>query len=196
VRFVAADIAARRLTTEIETAANRIHSLVAAVKSYTRMDRAPVLEPVRLGETLNQLLTLYRAKARGKNVTLDLDIEPDLPEVQGFAGELNQIWANLVENAVDAAPEGGRVLIGAARAGNAVEVRVVDNGPGIPRHLQERIFEPFFTTKPVGVGSGMGLDIVLGIVHRHSGVIEFTSGPGRTEFRVRIPVAAPATPAS
>ena len=195
MRYIAADASARRLTNEIETAATRIHSLVASVKTFTRMDRAPVLEPTNLEEMLTQLLTLYRGKARSKNVNVELEIGPDLPEVQAFSGELNQLWSNLLENALDAVQEGGHVMIRAAAEGDdAVEVKVVDDGPGIPADVKERIFEPFFTTKGPGVGSGMGLDIVLGILHRHHGIIEFSSEPGHTEFRVRLPTAPPAMP--
>jgi signal transduction histidine kinase len=189
LRFIAADVTARRLTTEIETAANRIHSLVAAIKTFTRMDRAPVLEPVNLEETLGQLLTLFRTKARGKNVTVELEVKPGLPEVQGFGGELNQVWSNLLDNAIDAAPQDGRVLIVAASRGDSVEITFIDNGAGIPPEIQERIFEPFYTTKGPGIGSGMGLDIALGVVHHHRGIMEFTSRPGRTEFLVRLPAA-------
>jgi signal transduction histidine kinase len=120
-------------------------------------------------------------------VTLELSVEPGLPSVPAVAGELNQVWLNLVDNAIDAAPEGGHVTLQATRKDGSVLISVIDDGHGIPPEMLDSIFEPFFTTKPVGEGTGMGLDIVLGIVHRHNGTIEPTSRPGRTEFRVTLP---------
>jgi signal transduction histidine kinase len=189
VRYLAADHIVRRLIREIEVAVERIHSLVAAVKRFSYMDRAPALGPVRVGEGLADTLTVLSAKARARSATLTLDVEPGLPPVLGYGGEMNQVWTNLVDNALDAVPEGGRVEISAARAGRRVVVRVVDNGPGVPPHLTERIFDPFFTTKPVGEGTGLGLDFVRRLVRRHHGEIEVDSRPGRTEFRVSLPIA-------
>ena len=189
LRYVAADVTASRLTAEIEKAASRIHSLVAAVKKHTYMDRAPVLEAVRLEGNLADTLTLIGSKARAKAVTLTLNVQPDLPDVQGVVGELNQVWLNLIANAIDAAPEGGQVTVAAARERDSVVVKVIDDGTGIPEEHRDRIFEPFFTTKPVGEGTGLGLDIVQAIVRGHKGSIEVSSAPGRTEFRVCLPVA-------
>jgi signal transduction histidine kinase len=109
-----------------------------------------------------------------------------LPHVRGFAGEINQIWANLIDNALDAIPEGGRVDVTAKRDRQRVIVRVVDNGPGIPAAVREKMFEPFFTTKPVGQGTGLGLDIVRRLVTHNDAEIEVDSVPGRTEFRVTL----------
>jgi signal transduction histidine kinase len=115
---------------------------------------------------------------------------PDgLPLIKGFGGELNQIWANLVENALDAVGEGGSVELSANRERDSVVVCVTDNGPGIPEGIRDRIFDPFFTTKPVGKGTGLGLDIVRRLVQRHNGQIELDSRPGKTEFRVTLPIA-------
>ncbi len=118
-----------------------------------------------------------------------IELEDGLPRVRGFAGELNQIWGNLIDNALDAVPEGGRVEVRAKREGERVVVRIVDNGPGIPAEIRERIFEPFFTTKPMGQGTGLGLDIVRRLVRHNDGTIEVESQPGRTEFRVALPIA-------
>jgi signal transduction histidine kinase len=111
--------------------------------------------------------------------------------VRGFAGELNQIWANLIDNALDAVPDRGRVDVTAARQRQRVVVRVVDNGPGIPAGIKDRLFEPFFTTKPVGKGTGLGLDIVRRLIIHNDAEIEVDSVPGRTEFRVSLPIAEP-----
>jgi signal transduction histidine kinase len=122
-------------------------------------------------------------------VSVSLKAEPDLPPALGFAGDINQIWANLIDNAVDAVGENGHVELSAKREGKFIVVRVIDDGKGIPNDIVNRIFDPFFTTKPVGKGTGLGLDIVRRLVQRNNGQIEVESRPGRTEFRVCIPVA-------
>jgi len=189
VRYLAADHVARKLTDEIRTAVQRIHSLVGAVKRFSYMDQAPDLGPVTLGDGLGDTLIMLRAKARLKSVTLSLEVEPGLPPVMGFGGELNQVWTNLIDNALDAAPAEGHVSVAVGRTGNRVVVRVVDDGPGIPAGVKERIFDPFFTTKPVGEGTGLGLDIVRRLVRRHKGEIDVESRPGRTQFRVSLPIS-------
>jgi len=132
---------------------------------------------------------VLRSKARSKSAEVAVRVDPDLPRVRGFAGELNQIWANLIDNALDAVSHGGRVEVTAARERQRVVVRVVDNGPGIPADVRARVFEPFFTTKPVGQGTGLGLDIVQRLVSHNDGEIDVESRPGKTEFRVWLPVA-------
>jgi signal transduction histidine kinase len=127
------------------------------------------------------------AKARSKSATVDLDVPSDLPLVRVFGGELNQVWSNLIENALDAIGELGHVDVSARVDGGNVIVRVADDGQGIPDEIKSRIFDPFFTTKPVG-NTGLGLDIARRIVRRHDGQIEFDSRPGQTEFRVILPV--------
>ena len=123
-----------------------------------------------------------------KSAEVVVDLEPGLPHVRGFAGELNQIWANLIDNALDAIPDSGRVDVSAKRDKQRVIVRVVDNGPGIPAAVREKMFEPFFTTKPVGQGTGLGLDIVRKLVTHNDAEIEVDSVPGRTEFRVTLQI--------
>jgi signal transduction histidine kinase len=135
---------------------------------------------------LNDTIAVLAGKARGKSVSLTLDASPDLPRVRGFGGELNQVWANLVDNAVDAVSDGGRVSVTARAEGAEVVVRVTDNGPGIPAELQSRIYDPFFTTRAVGKGTGLGLDIVRRLVDRNEGRIDLESEEGKTEFRVAL----------
>jgi signal transduction histidine kinase len=118
-----------------------------------------------------------------------VNVDPDLPRVRGFVGELNQVWANLIDNALDAVADAGRVEVTAKRERQRVVVRVVDNGPGIPAEIRARIFDPFFTTKPVGHGTGLGLDIVRRLVIHNDAEIDVESRPGRTEFRVSLPLA-------
>jgi signal transduction histidine kinase len=189
LRWLAADCATRRMTSEIQQAAARIGELVNAVKGFTQMDRASVPEPVDLARGLANTLAVLGSKAKSKSVGVNLNLEKDLPAVHGFGGELNQIWSNLIDNALDAVAEGGQIEIIANKERNHVMVRVIDNGHGIPADVRDRIFDPFFTTKPVGQGTGLGLDIVRRLVQRHNGQIELESRPGRTEFRVMLPMS-------
>jgi signal transduction histidine kinase len=184
--WLVAGCATYRLASEIEASASKIHNLVAAVKGFTYMDQATMPKPVDIGKGLSDTLAVLNAKARGKSVSVSLDVPAGLPRVSGFGGELNQVWANLVDNALDAAS--GHVTVAAGRQGSSVVVRVVDDGPGLSPEIRERIFDPFFTTKPVGQGTGLGLDIARRIVRKHQGEIEVDSRPGHTEFRVTLPL--------
>ncbi len=188
LRWAAAGCAVRSLASEIQEAAMRISGLVTAIKGFTHMDQAMVAEPVDLGLSLANTVTVLRAKARQKSATVAIELEAGLPRVRGFAGELNQIWGNLIDNALDAVEEGGHVEVKASREGERVVVRIVDDGPGIPAAIRERIFDPFFSTKPMGQGTGLGLDIVRRLVRHNDGVIEVDSKPGRTEFRVALTI--------
>jgi signal transduction histidine kinase len=188
---LAASCTTRRLASDIQRAASRVHELVAAVKGFTYMDQATVPKPVDLARGLSDTLTILRSKAKSKSVRLSADIEPDLPTVDGFGGELNQIWSNLIDNAIDAAAGGGNVEVRAHRQDGSVVVQVVDDGPGIPREIRERMFEPFFTTRPAGDGAGLGLAIARNLIGQHEGEIDVESRPGRTEFRVTLPVGQP-----
>jgi signal transduction histidine kinase len=189
LRWAAAGCSVRALASEIQEAATRISGLVLAIKGFTHMDQATAAEPVDLTLSLGNTVTVLKSKARAKSIAVAVNVDPDLPHVLGFAGELNQIWANLIDNALDAVADGGRVEVMANRERQRVVVRVVDNGPGIPAEIRERIFEPFFTTKGVGRGTGLGLDIVRRLVSHNDAEIEIASRPGRTEFRVSLPVA-------
>ena len=180
--------AVRQLAREIETAATRIHTLVAAVKGFTYVNQQATLMPIAIGQGLADTITVLRSKARSKSVAIELRVAEQLPAVEGYGGELNQVWANLVDNAIDATP-GGRVRIEAEGTGRSVVVRVVDDGPGIPADVAGRIFDPFFTTKDVGAGAGLGLDIARRIVQRHHGVIDMSTSERGTEFRVTLPAA-------
>jgi signal transduction histidine kinase len=188
LRWAAAGCAVRSLAAEIQDAAMRISGLVTAIKGFTHMDQAMVAEPVDLGPNLGNTVAVLKSKAREKSVSVAIEVQAGLPLVRGFAGELNQVWGNLIDNALDAAPESGCVEVLARREGQSVVVCIVDNGPGIPAPIRERIFDPFFTTKPVGLGTGLGLDIVRRLVRHNDGTIEVESEPGRTEFRVTLPI--------
>ena len=174
------------LLTTLQQSANRMCDLVGAIKSYTYMDRSPIQE-VNLHEALDNTLTILAHKL--EEITVDCHYEPDLPIITAHGSQLNQVWTNLLENAIDALQGKGRIDIRAWRNGDRVLVEIADNGPGIPPEIQHRIFEPFFTTKDVGQGTGLGLDIAYRIVvHEHKGDIRFTSQPGDTRFQVTLPI--------
>jgi signal transduction histidine kinase len=189
VRWAAVACAMRSLISMIQGSAMRISSLVCAVKGFTHMDQANAAEPVDLGPSLANTVTVLTSKAREKSVTVTVQLEPGLPKVRGFAAELSQVWGNLIDNALDAVDHGGRVDLMAVRENGTVVVRIRDDGPGIPAELCGRIFDPFFTTKPLGQGTGLGLDIARRLALHNDGTIDFESWPGRTEFRVRLPIA-------
>jgi signal transduction histidine kinase len=185
---------ATRLARNIGSASARISELVKSVKIYSHMDRGADRQPVDVREGLDSTLVLLAHKVQKKGLRLERRYGDALPPVDGFAGELNQVWTNLVDNAIDAAPEGGLITVEAEASGSALEVRVADNGHGIPDAIQSRVFEPFFTTKSVGQGTGLGLDIVHRVVvEQHGGFVDVDSVPGRTVFTVRLPLA-PALP--
>jgi signal transduction histidine kinase len=184
---LAASQRTRSLASEVEIAAGRVHKLVAAIKGFTYMDQSQAPKPVAIGQGLSDTMTMLGAKARGKSVSVTIHVADDLPPVDGLGGELNQVWQNLIDNAIDAAPESGHVEVSAVARPDAVVVTVADNGPGVPAELIEKIFDPFFTTKPQGSGTGLGLDIARRIVRQHDGNLELESKPGRTAFRVILP---------
>ncbi len=172
------------LLDEVEQSTHRISDLVSAIKSYTYMDRAP-MQDVDLHQGLENTLTVLRHKLKG--VTVVRQYDPDLPTIQARGGELNQVWTNLIDNAIDAMNGSGQITLITRGEGDFVMVEVADNGPGIPPAILPRLFEPFFTTKEIGVGTGLGLDISYRIIQQHSGTIEVQSEPGHTRFIVRLP---------
>jgi signal transduction histidine kinase len=173
------------LAEEVGRSAARISELVGAMKEHTYMDRGSYAETdVRDG--LESTLTILGHKLKG--ATVERKYQEDLPKIWANAGELNQVWTNLLDNAADAVGGRGRMAVRAYRDGDAVAVEITDDGPGIPREIQNRIFEPFFTTKEIGLGTGLGLDTVRRIVAGHDGEITFDSEPGETRFIVRLPI--------
>jgi signal transduction histidine kinase len=171
------------LADEIGRSVGRISELVRAMKEYTYMDRAAYVE-TDVREGLESTLTILGHKLKG--VAVDREYEGNLPKVWANAGELNQVWTNLIDNAADAVQ--GQIRVGARRDGDRLVVEITDDGPGIPRETQNRVFEPFFTTKEIGEGTGLGLDIVRRIVAAHGGEVAFGSRPGETRFAVRLPI--------
>ena len=187
--WLANTVAIGGLLEEIRESTGRISDLVAAVRSYSQLDRAS-LQLTDLEEGLESTLVMLAHRLR-PGVTVVRDYSPDVPRIEAMARELNQVWTNLIGNAIDAMGGSGTLTVATRTDGpGRVVVEVVDDGPGMPREVQARAFDPFFTTKEVGKGTGLGLDISRRIVaERHNGEIEVESEPGRTVLRVVLPIS-------
>jgi signal transduction histidine kinase len=180
------------LIREIENSSKRISDLVAAVKRYSYMDQT-ALQEVDLREDIDNTLKIFGHRLKvGVNIVRNYD--PQLPKVCAYGGELNQVWTNLIDNAIDAMQGKGELRIKTCKELDYAMVEIEDTGAGIPKDIQSRIFDPFFTTKRVGQGTGLGLDTVARIVRRHHGFIEVESEPGKTCFTIRLPFKQPAMP--
>ena len=190
VGLVAIACEAEGLLEEVGEASGRISALIGAAKQYSQMDRSP-LQQLDVHDGLESTLTMLKHKLE-TGIEVVRDYDRSLPELPAYAGELNQVWTNLVDNAVDAMDgmDGtGRLTVRTAREGDQVLVEIGDNGPGIPEAAAAHILEPFYTTKPVGKGTGLGLDICWRIVvQRHHGDLRFTSSPSDTRFQVLLPL--------
>ncbi len=186
LRWLAYTVETELLLEEITDSVTRISSLVGAAKQYSNMDRAP-FERVDIHDGLESTLVMLAAKLDGIEVVEDFD--RGLPAVPVYAGEINQVWTNLIDNAVQAMDGQGTLTLRTSLDGDRVRVEIGDTGPGVPDELRRRIFEPFFTTKPIGQGTGLGLDISYRIVvTRHGGDLTVESRPGDTRFVVRLPL--------
>ena len=194
MEWVSASLSTAALLAEVKEATGRISTLVAAVRSYSQMDRAS-LQSTDLVEGLDSTLVMMGHKLGG-GIEVERLYEPGLPPIEAMAGELNQVWTNLVDNAVDAMGGEGTLRVSARSDDQGwVVVEIVDSGPGMPQEVMAHAFEPFYTTKDVGKGTGLGLDISRRIVvERHSGEITIESGSGDTLVRVRLPVRHAGTP--
>jgi signal transduction histidine kinase len=168
---------------EIQNTTERISQIVRAMKSYTYLDQAPLLE-VDVHEGLENTLVIMQHKLK-QGVTVKREYAPDLPHIEAYASELNQVWTNIIDNAIDAMQGKGEIILRTYEEMDQIVVEIVDNGPGIPKDIQSRIFEPFFTTKPPGQGTGLGLHVTHDIVaNRHHGLLLLESKPGETKFKV------------
>jgi signal transduction histidine kinase len=186
LEWVASTLTLTTLLGELKSSTQRISALVGAVRSYSQMDRAS-RQHIDVTEGLESTLVMLSHKLRD-GVTVVRDYGADVPMIDAYAGELNQVWTNLIDNAVDAMDRSGTLRLSTRGDGDAVVVEVVDSGAGLPDAVKERAFEAFFTTKDVGKGTGLGLDIARRIVvERHNGTIDIESRPGRTTLRVRLP---------
>jgi len=192
VRWLAYTVETEMLLQEIRESTGRVSALVAAAQQYSQLDRTPHQE-TDLHTGIEATLVMLSAKIPS-GVEVVRDYDRGLPPVPAYVAELNQVWTNLIHNALDAMAGRGTLTLRTARDGDRVLVEVADTGPGIPAELQQRIFEPFFTTKPVGQGTGLGLDVSWRIVvNRHGGDLRVVSRPGDTRFQVRLPLTeAPA----
>ena len=171
---------------EVQETVQRISQIVHAMKSYTYLDQAPLLE-VDIHEGLENTLVIMQHKLK-KGVTIKRDYSANLPRIEAYASELNQVWTNIIDNAIDAMNGKGEISLRTYPEDNKVVVEITDNGPGIPEEIQARIYEPFFTTKPPGKGTGLGLHISHDIVaNRHHGLLLVESKPGKTKFKVVLP---------
>jgi signal transduction histidine kinase len=189
VAWLAADASVSQLLAELRLAAERIGEIVAAVKGYAYLDQAPIQRiDVRLG--LEQTLVILRHRLK-RGIEIRRELAEDLPEIEAYGSELNQVWTNLIDNAVDAMGGTGTLTLRAERRDDGVAVAICDTGPGIPESVRARLFEPFVTTKPPGSGTGLGLHISHSVVSRHRGTIGVESEPGRTCFTVTLPGRLP-----
>ena len=171
---------------EIQNTTERISQIVRAMKSYTYLDQAPLLE-VDVHEGLENTLVIMEHKLK-QGVTVKREYTKDLPRIEAYASELNQVWTNIIDNAVDAMQGKGEITLRTYEESDQVVVEIMDNGPGIPENIQSRILEPFFTTKPPGQGTGLGLYITHDIVaNRHHGLLMLESKPGETKFKIILP---------
>jgi signal transduction histidine kinase len=187
LEWVASTLSAATLLAELKQSTRRISELIAAVKSYSQMDRSS-MQRIDVTSGIESTLTMLAHKLRD-GVTVVRRYGTDVPEVEAHGGELNQVWTNLIDNAIDAMDGAGTLTITTSAEGDTVEVEIADTGPGMPPEVAARAFEAFYTTKDVGKGTGLGLDIARRIiVDRHSGTITIHSQPGETALRVRIPV--------
>jgi signal transduction histidine kinase len=189
VARLTASFAVNRLVEQIERGTARMSELVHAVKQYSYMDQAPEQEIDVHDGLENTLIMLHYRLKHGIDVTREYD--RSAPRVCASGAELNQVWTNLIDNAIDAMGGHGDLVVRTTAEFDAVVVEIRDSGPGIPPEIRDRVFEPFFTTKPVGEGTGLGLDTVYRIVQKHRGQVRVESEPGRTSFQVRLPSAAP-----
>jgi len=180
-------LAAAKLASEIKTATARITELVGAIKEYSYMDQAKVQE-LDVHKGLDNTLLILKYKLKKKNISVTREYAESLPLIKAYGSELNQVWTNLIVNAVDAMSEGGKLKVRTKREPTDIMIEIRDNGGGIPAPVRSRIFEPFFTTKQVGEGTGLGLDTVARIVRKHRGNVRFESRPGDTCFQVRLPI--------
>ncbi len=181
-------VSSLKIIKDLDAASSHISTLVGSIKSHVHMDRTNELQPTNIHQDIDNTLTLLGFKLRAKKIRVTKKYCEDMPAVPAYVGELNQVWTNLIDNAIFALSENGEITIETTCDAIDIKVCIIDNGAGIPKEIISRIFEPFFTTKKVGEGTGIGLDLVTRIVKHHNGEIKVKSIPGKTEFSVCIPI--------
>jgi len=187
IHWVVSNLSTERMVEEIHTSAERISTLIGSIKEYSHMDRSQHRQDVDINAGLKSTITMLRHKAKNAQIEVEEFYCSSIPHLSGLPGELNQVWTNIIDNALDAMESGGRLKIRTDWNEPNVCIKISDTGPGIPEEIQSQIFDPFFTTKSIGKGTGLGLDIVNKIVARHSGRIDLKSKPGNTEFTITLP---------
>ncbi|EHQ30328.1 ATP-binding protein [Mucilaginibacter paludis] len=188
--WINSNLVIEKMVGDIEDASRRIGKLVDSVKTFTHMDQGSDKQFADIHNGIRNTLTMLQYKIRKGNIDLIENFDLELPMVKAMIGELNQVWTNLIDNAIDAMEVNGKGIleIRTERDGAFVQVSIIDNGPGVPEQIRTRIFEPFFTTKEIGKGTGLGLDVVMQIVKQHHGEIKVKSTPGNTAFVVCFPI--------
>ncbi|UCD98791.1 MAG: CoA-binding protein [Chloroflexota bacterium] len=186
INWIGASYNTYSLLEEINQGSERISEIVKSLKTYVYLDQAPI-QAVDVQEGLDNTLVMLRHKLK-QGIEVKREYGDNLPQIQAYGSELNQVWTNIIDNAVDAMNGKGEIIIKTHQEGDWVIVEIEDNGPGIPEDVQEKIFSPFFTTKAVGKGTGLGLNISYKIIEKHSGEIKVFSKPGKTRFRVTLPI--------
>ncbi|CAG5068833.1 Adaptive-response sensory-kinase SasA [Dyadobacter sp. CECT 9623] len=184
------NLTTERMVADIQEASKRIADLVGSVKTFTHMDRGGEREVVDIHVGIRNTIIMLNYKIKKANVKVIEEFDTTLPKIKAMVGELNQVWTNLIDNAIDAleGQEGAELKIVTFREKDFVKVAICDNGPGIPKEIRSKIFDPFFTTKSVGKGTGLGLDVVMRIVRQHHGSVTLQTEPGKTEFLVCFPI--------
>jgi signal transduction histidine kinase len=178
----------QRIIIDLDEASTRISNLVGAIKSHVHMDQSNELQQTNIHRDIENTLTLMGYKLREKNINVKKIFVDEPAEVNAYIGELNQVWTNIIDNAIYALPQNGELVIETTKSSKSFCVKFIDNGSGIPPEIISRIFDPFFTTKKVGEGTGIGLDLVNRIIKHHNGEIKVDSRPGRTEFFISTPI--------
>jgi len=188
--WINSNLITERMVLDIEEASKRIATLVGSVKVFTHMDQGHDKELTDIHSGIRNTLVILQHRLRKGNVELVENFDNTLPQIKALIGEMNQVWTNLIDNALDAMEPNkkGVLEIQTSQDRHCVYVSIIDNGPGIPEEIRSRVFDPFFTTKGIGKGTGMGLDIVMQIVRQHNGNVKAISEPGRTEFKVSLPI--------
>ncbi len=190
LEWVSNYLVTNKMADDIRTSSERISALVGAVKNFTFMDRDADRQMVDIHNGIRNTLTMMNYKLRKANINIIEHYDDSVPKIKAFPGELNQVWTNIIDNAIDAMEVNskGNLEITSKHDARFVKVYIKDDGPGIPKEIQENIFTPFFTTKEIGKGSGLGLDVVSRIMIQHNGSVKVKSEPGATEFEVCLPI--------
>jgi signal transduction histidine kinase len=191
LNWINQNLVTEKMLQDIQESSKRIFYLVQSVKNFTHMDQGKGKEIIDIHSGIDNTLTMLQYKFKKGNIEVIREFDQHLPKIFALVGELNQVWTNLIDNALDAmeAVGRGRLIIKTEKDHEFVKVSIIDNGPGIPEEIRSRIFDPFFTTKDIGKGTGMGLDVVTRIVNQHHGSVKVNSEPGNTAFIVCFPIA-------